>query len=283
MVYFFCALYEEAQFLIDAFQLKKNPELHAFPLYESRKEMNPKMTLVITGSGAIPAATAVGYLAARDDRREEGLLINIGSCGGGEKFPVGTVTLGNKLWNETTGRSYYPDILFRHPFREVEIRTGSAPASAEKITIAENVVYDMEAAAIYQAGSRFYRPDQMLFLKVVSDHGIEEAVRQEYLPGGLHNLMSGAEAELLPFFNHLMERQPEEETEERNPEAERLKEELHCSVTMAAEVEQLIRYVNLAGVGLSTILEADRAAGILPCRDKKEGKGYLAQLKRRVL
>lgn len=283
MVYFFCALYEEAQFLIDAFRLKKNPELHAFPLYESRKEMNPKMTLVITGPGAIPAATAVGYLAARDDRREEGLLINIGSCGGGEKFPVGTVTLGNKLWNETTGRSYYPDILFRHPFREVEIRTGSAPASAEKITIAENVVYDMEAAAIYQAGSRFYRPDQMLFLKVVSDHGIEEAVRQEYRSGGLHNLMSGAEAELLPFFNHLMERQPEEETEERNPEAERLKEELHCSVTMAAEVEQLIRYVNLAGVGLSIILEADRAAGILPCRDKKEGKGYLAQLKRRVL
>lgn len=283
MVYFFCALYEEAQFLIDAFRLKKNPELHAFPLYESRKEMNPKMTLVITGPGAIPAATAVGYLAARDDRREEGLLINIGSCGGGEKFPVGTVTLGNKLWNETTGRSYYPDILFRHPFREVEIRTGSAPASAEKITIAENVVYDMEAAAIYQAGSRFYRPDQMLFLKVVSDHGIEEAVRQEYRPGGLHNLMSGAEAELLPFFNHLMERQSEEEKEERNPEAERLKEELHCSVTMAAEVKQLIRYVNLAGVGLSTILEADRAAGILPCRDKKEGKGYLAQLKRRVL
>ena len=283
MVYFFCALYEEAQFLIDAFRLKKNPELHAFPLYESRKEMNPKMTLVITGPGAIPAATAVGYLAARDDQREEGLLINIGSCGGGEKFPVGTVTLGNKLWNETTGRSYYPDILFRHPFREVEIRTGSAPASAEKITIAENVVYDMEAAAIYQAGSRFYRPDQMLFLKVVSDHGIEEAVRLEYRLRGLHNLMSGAEAELLPFFNHLMERQPEEETEERNPEAERLKEELHCSVTMAAEVEQLIRYVNLAGVGISTILEADRAAGILPCRDKKEGKGYLAQLKRRVL
>ena len=283
MVYFFCALYEEAQFLIDAFRLKKNPELHAFPLYESRKEMNPKMTLVITGPGAIPAATAVGYLAARDDQREEGLLINIGSCGGGEKFPVGTVTLGNKLWNETTGRSYYPDILFRHPFREVEIRTGSAPASAEKITIAENVVYDMEAAAIYQAGSRFYRPDQMLFLKVVSDHGIEGAVRLEYRLRGLHNLMSGAEAELLPFFNHLMERQPEEETEERNPEAERLKEELHCSVTMAAEVEQLIRYVNLAGVGISTILEADRAAGILPCRDKKEGKGYLAQLKRRVL
>ncbi len=283
MVYFFCALYEEAQFLIDGFQLKKNPELHAFPLYESRKEMNPKMTLVITGPGAIPAATAVGYLAARDDRREEGLLINIGSCGGGEKFPVGTVTLGNKLWNETTGRSCYPDILFRHPFREVEIRTGSAPASAEKMTIAENVVYDMEAAAIYQAGSRFYRPDQMLFLKVVSDHGIEEAASQEYRPGRLHNLMSGAEAELLPFFNRMMERQPEEETEERNPEAERLKEELHCSVTMAAEVEQLIRYVNLAGVGLSIILEADRAAGILPCRDKKEGKGYLAQLKRRVL
>ena len=283
MVYFFCALYEEAQFLIEAFQLKKNPEIHAFPIYESREEMHPKMILVITGPGAIPAATAVGYLAARDNRREEGLLINIGSCGSGEKFPVGTVTLGNKLWNETTGRSFYPDILFRHPFREVEIHTGSKPVSPEKLTTAENVVFDMEAAAVYQAGSRFYRPDQMLFLKVVSDHGIEETTRQEYRPGTLHSLMRGAEAELLPFFNHMMEKQPEKETKERNPETERLKEELHCSVTMAAEVEQLMRYGKLAKVELSTILEADRAAGILPCRDKKEGKGYLAQLKRRVL
>lgn len=283
MVYFFCALYEEAQFLIEAFQLKKNPEIHAFPIYESRKEMHPELTLVITGPGAIPAATAVGYLAARDDRREEGLLINIGSCGSGEKFPVGTVTLGNKLWDESTGRSCYPDILFRHPFREVEIHTGSKPASAKEIITAENVVFDMEAAAVYQAGSRFYRPDQMLFLKVVSDHGMGETARQEYRPGTMHSLMSGAKEELLPFFNHMMEKQPEKETEERNPEAERLKEELHCSVTMAAEVEQLVRYAKLAGTALTTILEEDRAAGILPCRDKKEGKGYLAQLKRRVL
>lgn len=29
----------------------------------------------------------------------------------------------------------------------------------------------MEAAAIYQAGNYYYAPHQMLFLKVVTDHG----------------------------------------------------------------------------------------------------------------
>lgn len=143
--------------------------------------------------------------------------------------------------------------------------------------------FDMEAAGIYQAGSRFLRPDQMLFLKVVSDHGIREELPQEYQRGMLHSLMSGAGKEMLPFLNMLMNIQTEEETREWNIEAERLEKELHCSVTMAAEVEQLLRYVNLTGVNLHAVLEADRAPGILPCKDKKEGKTYLAQLKQRVL
>ena len=271
MIYFFCALYEEAQFLIEAFQLKKNSKIHCFQLYESRKERVPKITLVITGVGTVASAVAVGYLAAMDNKREETLLINIGTCGSGERFPVGTVILGNKLWNEATGRSYYPDILFQHPFRETEIQTGIGIATVEKTAKGENVVFDMEAAGIYQAGSRFYRPDQMLFLKVVSDHGIREELPQEY------------QKEMLPFLNVLMNIQTEEETREWNIEAERLEKELHCSVTMAAEVEQLLRYVNLTGVNLHAVLEADRAAGILPCKDKKEGKAYLAQLKQRVL
>ena len=37
---------------------------------------------------------------------------------------------------------------------------------------AHGVLYDMEAAAVYQAGIRFFSPDRMLFLKVVSDFGV---------------------------------------------------------------------------------------------------------------
>lgn len=282
MIHFLCALYEEAQFLIETFQLKKNPTIHAFQVYESREDSPWSIRLTITGTGAVSAATAVGYLAALDGEKEKTLLINVGSCGGGETFPVGTVILGNKLVEETTGRCYYPDILFSHPFREIEIHTSGGIATSEKLAQRETAVLDMEAAAIYQAGSRFYSPHQMLFLKVVSDHGIPEK-GQAYQPGTLHKLLSNAGGELVPFFQGLLEEQEETPQLETSGETERLKEELHCSVTMAAEVEQLMRYVNLSGLELSTILEADREAGRLPCKDKKEGKGYLAQLKRRVL
>ena len=282
MIHFLCALYEEAQFLIETFQLKKNPAIHAFPVYESREDNPWNLRLTLTGTGAVSAATAVGYIAALDAEKEESLLINVGSCGGGTVLPVGTVILGNKLVEETTGRCYYPDILFSHPFRETEIHTSAKIASPEKLAQMETAVLDMEAAAIYQAGSRFYSPHQMVFLKVVSDHGIREN-GQAYQPGTLHKVLSNAGDGLVPFFRGLLEEQEESPRREPSVETERLKEELHCSVTMAAEVEQLMRYVNLAGVELSTLLEADRRAGRLPCKDKKEGKGYLAQLKRRVL
>ena len=35
-------------------------------------------------------------------------------------------------------------------------------------------VHDMEAAACYEAGNFYYGPHQMIFLKVVTDHGIEK-------------------------------------------------------------------------------------------------------------
>lgn len=33
-------------------------------------------------------------------------------------------------------------------------------------------LYDMEAAAVYQAGAYYFGPHQMTFLKVVTDHGV---------------------------------------------------------------------------------------------------------------
>ena len=43
------------------------------------------------------------------------------------------------------------------------------------------ILYDMEAAAIYQAGIHFFGPHQMIFLKIVSDRGIIEKVSKEQI------------------------------------------------------------------------------------------------------
>lgn len=283
MVHFFCALYEEARFLIESFQLKKNPAIHPFPVYENAECGLDKIVLAITGPGAVSAAAAVGYLAAKDIPKEEQLLVNIGSCGAGEKFPVGSVILGHTLMDEQTGHSFYPDILFAHPFREAVIRTNARTCAWDEIAQQQDQVFDMEAAAIYRAGSHFYRPDQMLFLKVVSDHGIQKENDVPYSPDALTAVMSQAGEEIVPFLKKLVQSQEQERPDHIRTDAQRLKEELHCSVTMAAELEQLMHYAYLAGIETDALLETDRCGGLLPCKDKKEGKRYLEQLKQRIL
>lgn len=88
------------------------------------KESVPKITLAITGVGTVASAVAVGYLAAMDNRREEALLINIGTCGSGERFPGWHGDSGQQTLEKRRDGAYYPDILFQHPFRETEIQTG---------------------------------------------------------------------------------------------------------------------------------------------------------------
>ena len=50
----------------------------------------------------------------------------------------------------------------------------------------KGILVDMEAAAIYQAGNYYYAPHQMLFLKVVTDHG----TTQEPQSAGVENIFT---------------------------------------------------------------------------------------------
>lgn len=83
----------------------------------------------------------------------------------------------NKITEQTTGRTFYPDVIYRHPFAEAEIVTQAVPyRGANETQDPENGagarLYDMEAAAVYQAGAYYFGPHQMTFLKVVTDHGV---------------------------------------------------------------------------------------------------------------
>lgn len=97
-----------------------------------------------------------------------------------------------------TKRTYYPDILYRHPFAEEGIETvsivrrpdemkqmirmdasvngGQKSGSSLKISLC-----DMEAVGVYQAAVRFVGQHQMAFLKVVSDAGVDKRMTAEDL------------------------------------------------------------------------------------------------------
>lgn len=282
MIYMFTALYCEASMFIRHFQLKKNPDKTRF--FEFYSE-TAGIRLTVTGIGEIAAAAAVSSVCAKYAPAPEDFLLNIGTCA--RMAGSGGAFLCNKITEQATGKTFYPDILYRHGFAEEMIVTGMRPWNAADIRSAAysgGALYDMEAAAVYQAGSYFCGPHQMMFLKIVSDQGAEDAVTGERIG----HLMEVYREPLCAFIKMLQDITAEHIREAqggyREPEAlvQKLCADLHCSKTMRDSLRQYIRYCILTGTDVDTVTREMYAEGLLPCRDKREGKQRLEELKRRL-
>lgn len=298
MIYVMMALYQEAHGLIRELELKKNTAYAPFEVFDNE---SAGIRLVVTGVGEIAAAAATAAVCARDGADAADFLVNIGCCAAGGCEPadrdmdsgsgaanaaqIGDLYLCHKITEQATGKTFYPDILYRHPWKERELVTGMQPLQR---TAAQGVLYDMEAAAVYQAGIRFFSPDRMLFLKVVSDFGVvgQERMTAETLAGLLEQHVKAVAA----FLTNLREAADEEETlrndgilQEDETVLERLFAALHCSQTMRASARQYITYAALTGYDWKAELEEWYARGLLPCKDRREGKVRLEELKQVLL
>lgn len=303
MIYVMMALYQEAHGLIRELELKKNTAYAPFEVFDNE---SAGIRLVVTGVGEIAAAAATAAVCARDGADAADFLINIGCCaaaegatggcepadrdmdsgyGAAHAAQIGDLYVCHKITEQATGKTFYPDILYRHPWKERELVTGMQPLQR---AAAHGALYDMEAAAVYQAGIRFFSPDRMLFLKVVSDFGIagQERMTAEALTGLLEQHVK----EVAAFLTNLREAADEEETlrndgilQEDEAVLERLFAALHCSQTMRASARQYITYAALTGYDWKAELEEWYARGLLPCKDRREGKVRLEELKQVLL
>lgn len=304
MIYVMMALYQEAHGLIRELELKKNTAYAPFEVFDNE---SAGIRLVVTGVGEIAAAAATAAVCARDGADAADFLINIGCCaaanagadsgcetvdsgmdsgyGAAHAAQIGDLYVCHKITEQATGKTFYPDILYRHPWKERELVTGMQPLQR---AAAHGALYDMEAAAVYQAGIRFFSPDRMLFLKVVSDFGIagQERMTAEALTGLLEQHVK----EVVAFLTNLREAADEEETlrndgilQEDETVLERLFAALHCSQTMRASARQYITYAALTGYDWKAELEEWYARGLLPCKDRREGKVRLEEFKQVLL
>lgn len=298
MIYVMMALYQEAHGLIRELELKKNTAYAPFEVFDNE---SAGIRLVVTGVGEIAAAAATAAVCARDGADAADFLINIGCCAAGGCEPadrdmdsgygaayaaqIGDLYVCHKITEQATGKTFYPDILYRHPWKERELVTGMQPLQR---AAAHGALYDMEAAAVYQAGIRFFSPDRMLFLKVVSDFGIagQERMTAEALTGLLEQHVK----EVTAFLANLWKAADEEEAlrsdgilQEEETVLERLFAALHCSQTMRASARQYITYAALTGYDWKAELEEWYARGLLPCKDRREGKVRLEELKQVLL
>ncbi len=285
MVYLFTALYCEAHIFIKQFKLIKNQENTQFQEFYNETTC---IRLIITGVGEIAAATAVGSVCSIYKPTTGDFLVNVGICAHTVKNDG--IFLCNKIIEQTTDKTFYPDMLYRHNFYEKTIITGMMPWNGEdngtKIlssTPAGNL-YDMEAAAIYQAGSHFCGPHQMIFLKIVSDSGSVEEVSK----GRTMYLMEKYQDCIFDYIGQLSAITQKNRYHQNIlcQEEEKLLEtfcsDLHCSKAMRDSMRQYIRYLTLEKIDYISIIQDMYEKGLLPCKDKREGKLRFEEFKRRL-
>lgn len=276
MIYLFTALYCEADLFIKKYRLEKIPENVRFQEFYQE---DAGIRLTVTGVGEIAAATAVSSVCATYKPQEGDMLLNVGTC----SHNAGShgVFLCNKILEQATGKTFYPDLLYRHNLQEEAIVTGMLPCNREEAC--DGNLYDMEAAAIYQAGAYFFGPHQMMFLKVVSDQGAAAEVSRERV----HHLMETYQETLFDFIGGLPvivygDHRNAEILQQKEIRMETLCADLHCSRAMRDALRQHIHYWELAGREYVSVIRDMYREGLLPCRDKREGKSCFEEIKRRL-
>lgn len=274
MIYIFSAFYAEAKNIIDHYGLKKekSPEMVRFDVFA-----NESIRLVITGVGEINAAAAVSNIGGAYGISPDDEILNVG-CGAGFSSDIcmGSIFLGNKLTEQMTGRTFYPDMLMKANFRECEIVTVARVLNEG----CDSVVYDMEAAAVYQAAAFFVGPHRMHFIKLVSDAG--ERIDQSKIT----ELFALQEDKICGYIDRLLsacaDKAPMDDTQS-SWNIDRLTSDMRCSKVMGDQLAQLIKYCRLSGIDYKAVLDEYYTNGLLPCESKREGKKCLFELKQRLL
>lgn len=274
MIYIFSAFYAEAKNIIDHYGLKKekSPEMVRFDVF-----VNESIRLVITGVGEINAVAAVSNIGGAYGISPDDEILNVG-CGAGFSSDIcmGSIFLGNKLTEQMTGRTFYPDMLMKANFRECEIVTVARVLNEG----CDSVVYDMEAAAVYQAAAFFVGPHRMHFIKLVSDAG--ERIDQSKIT----ELFALQEDKICGYIDRLLSAcadKAQMDDTQSSWNMDRLICDMRCSKVMGDQLAQLIKYCRLSGIDYKAVLDEYYTNGLLPCESKREGKKCLFELKQRLL
>ena len=125
MVYIFVAHKGEVEHLIKKLSLGKRKTSFPFLQYEGEE-----ILLTITGQGQINASASVASTLQEEKAKKGDLLLSLGSAAAilGRNRPSEDL-LGRWFWiqsleQESTGRCFYPDLLYKLDFPEAKLLTG---------------------------------------------------------------------------------------------------------------------------------------------------------------
>ncbi|QXE17959.1 hypothetical protein [Clostridium sp. 001] len=166
MVFIVTALHCEAKPFIERFDLKRDNSVNKFQVFK-----NEEIVLIVSKTGAINMASACAYIIAKFEADQYDTFINIGVCGSKDRtFQIGTSVLCNKIIDNITDKDFYPDMIFKHPFKEACLESFAKIVDQKDLEKIRGDIVDMEGAAFFQAVSIFMPPHRIYSLKIVSDY-----------------------------------------------------------------------------------------------------------------
>ena len=253
MVYIFAAHKGEVEHLIKKLSLGKRKISFPFLQYEGEE-----ILLTITGQGQINASVSVAVTLQEEKAKKGDLLLSLGSAAAilGRNRPSEDL-LGRWFWiqsleQESTGRCFYPDLLYKLDFPEAKLLTGDKILEIDSMgrrdTVSEGhsdskedivsegysdskedivskefsgleklLLYDMESAAVFQAANFYLAPEDFFFLRCVTDFGVclsEETEFSLSWKEKMQGLLQKEEDKVLHFIGFLQEKSKERRKEE---------------------------------------------------------------------
>ena len=274
MVYIFAAHKGEVEHLIKKLSLGKRKTSFPFLQYEGEE-----ILLTITGQGQINASVSVGATLQEEKAKKGDILLSLGSAAVifGKNRTASEELMGRWFWiqkleQQSTGRCFYPDLLYKLDFPEARLLTGDkilerTSMGDGEISGEKRLLYDMESAAVFQTANFYLAPEDFFFLRCVTDFGVNPGEETDSFSSSslswkekLQSLLQKEEDKVLRFIGFLqkksIERRKEEEEEITfQKQLQSLSESLHCSFVMEKQLERLLRYAFLQGISPEEIRE----------------------------
>ena len=209
MVYIFAAHKGEVEHLIKKLSLGKRKTSFPFLQYEGEE-----ILLTITGQGQINASASVASTLQEEKAKKGDLLLSLGTAAAilgrnrASEDLLGRWFWIQKLEQQSTGRCFYPDLLYKLDFPEAGLLTGdkilelasmgdgeiSWDSDSKEDIVSEGysdskedivskefsgfeklLLYDMESAAVFQAANFYLAPEDFFFLRCITDFGVSSS------------------------------------------------------------------------------------------------------------
>lgn len=275
MIYVAAALTAEAKPLITYFKLKRDNEIKKYQVFK-----NEEIILIITGSGMMQGAIGTTYVLSSLNIKEEDIFVNLGICGAvKEIFQVGDIVLCNKITNNGNGKSFYPDMLFRHKFKEGALESFFHVLDKSMESEIKGELVDMEGAGIYEAASLFFSQHQINIIKIVSDYLDTTGITAEKVT---HIVESG----ILSIDEWLNERKKFNVSDkeiftlnEKNI-MNVVEKNLRLTESMHYEFMELMKYHKLRNKNIEDVISKYSKIEI---KDKREGKINFEKIRKEII